>query len=183
MKVYLVGSHSSGKSTLARYISQKYNIPMIVEVARQVLSEQELQLDSLRYDLNIVDSYQKEVFYRQLQEETKYTSFVSDRSFDNLAYAAQHSRILPELINSKELKEYVKCLKKSDSYIFFVRPSKATLKADGVRETLKWDGIIAIDAMVKFLVEMFELPHIQINMHNMQERVKLIDTVLSKVNM
>jgi len=180
MRVYLVGSHSSGKSTLARYISRKYSLPMIVEVARQVLSEQELQLDNLRHDLDIVDSYQKEVFYRQITEEKKHINFVSDRSFDNLAYAAQHSRILPELLNSKELNEYVKSLKEKDSYIFFVRPSRATLKADGVRETLKWDGIIAIDAMVKFLVEMFQIPHIQINMDNMQERVKLIDTVLSK---
>lgn len=180
MRVYLVGSHSSGKSTLARYISKKYSLPMIVEVARQVLSEQELQLDTLRHDLDIVDSYQREVFYRQIAEEKKYVNFVSDRSFDNLAYAAQHSRILPELLGSTELKEYVQSLKQKDSYIFFVRPSRATLKADGVRETLKWDGVIAIDAMVKFLVEMFEIPHIQINMDNMQERVKLADTVLSK---
>jgi nicotinamide riboside kinase len=180
MRVYLVGSHSSGKSTLARYISEKYNLPMIVEVARQVLSEQELQLDSLRYDLDIVDSYQKQVFYRQIQEESKQNSFVSDRSFDNLAYAAQHSRVLTKLLNSKELKEYINSLKSEDSYIFFVRPSKATLKADGVRETLRWSDIIAIDAMVKFLIEMFELPYFQINMHNMQERIKMIDTVLSK---
>lgn len=181
MRVYLVGSHSSGKSTLARYVSEKYKIPMIVEVARQVLSEQELQLNSLRCDLNIVDTYQKQVFYRQIQEEKKYKDFVSDRSFDNLAYAAQHSRVLSNLINSDTLKEYIQSLKKDDSYIFFVRPSKATLKVDGVRETLKWDGIIAIDAMVKLLIEIFELPYYQINMDNMQERVKMIDTVLSKI--
>ena len=180
MRVYLVGAHSSGKSTLARYVSQKYQIPMIVEVARQVLSERELHLDSLRSDLSMVDSYQEEVFYRQIQEEKKCSDFVSDRSFDNLAYAAQHSRILYSLINSSELKEYIKSLKEKDAYIFFVRPSKATLKVDGVRETLKWDGIVAIDAMVKFLIEMFELPYFQINMDNMQERVRLIDAVLSK---
>lgn len=180
MRVYLIGSHSSGKSTLARYVSETYNIPMIVEVARQILSEQELQLDSLRHDLNIVDSYQEQVFFRQLQEEKKQNSFVSDRSFDNLAYAAQHSRILSKLLNSIELKEYITSLKEPDSYIFFVRPSRATLKADGVRETLKWDGIIAIDAMIKFLIEMFELPYFQISMDNMQERVKMIDSVLLK---
>jgi predicted ATPase len=180
MRVYLVGAHSSGKSTLARYISEKYKIPMIVEVARQVLSERELHLDTLRSDLDVVDSYQHQVFFRQIQEETKYKSFVSDRSFDNLAYAAQHSRILSQLMKSSELRNYLETLKESDSYIFFVRPSKATLKVDGVRETLRWDGIIAIDAMVKFLIEMFDLPYFQINMHNMQERIRLVDTVLAK---
>lgn len=180
MRVYLVGSHSSGKSTLARYVSEKYKIPMIVEVARQVLSEKELPLDSLRADLETVDSYQLQVFYRQLKEEKKYTNFVSDRSFDNLAYAAQHSRILSQLINSAEFKEYVDILKSDESYIFFVRPSKATLKVDGIREALRWDGIIAIDAMVKFLIEMYSIPYFQINMHNMQERVRFVDTVLAK---
>ena len=180
MRIYLVGAHSSGKSTLARYISEKYKIPMIVEVARQVLSERELHLDTLRSDLDIVDSYQHQVFFRQIQEEKKYSSFVSDRSFDNLAYSAQHSRILSDLIKTEELRQYLDSLKEPDSYIFFVRPSKATLKVDGVRETLRWDGIIAIDAMVKFLIEMFDLPYFQINMDNMQERIRLVDTVLAK---
>ena len=67
MKVYLVGSHSSGKSTLARYISQKYNIPMIVEVARQVLSEQELQS---RKNLNPIDMPSAKRGYLKLFLET-----------------------------------------------------------------------------------------------------------------
>ena len=70
-------------------------------------------------------------------------------------------------------------MKSPDSYIFFVRPSKATLKEDGIRESLSWDGIIAIDAQVKFLCEMFELRYFQINTDSMQERVRLIDSILS----
>jgi cytidylate kinase len=178
MKVYIAGSHSCGKTTLAHYISKKYNLPMISEVARQVLSERELHIDSLRHNLDLVDSYQAEVFYRQLKEESKHDSFVSDRTIDNLAYAAQHSRILPKLLVSEELQTYVSKLRENDSTIFFVRPSKVTLKMDGVRESLTWDGVIAIDAMVKFLLEMYRLPYYQINMDNMQERVRLIDTVL-----
>lgn len=178
MRIYLAGSHSVGKSTLARYISEKYNLPMITEVARQILSENEYDLGSLRTDLDLVDSYQSEVFSRQIKEETKYNSFVSDRSFDNLAYAAQHSRVLKKILDSDELKNYVSSLNNEDVIIFFVRPSKATLKDDGVREKLNWDGIVAIDAMVKFLLEMFELPYFQINVDNMQERVRMVDAVL-----
>ena len=180
MHIYFIGAHSVGKSTLARYVSQKYELPMISETARMILSEQELQIDSLRSDVDIVDKYQRQVFDRQLVEERKHVSFVSDRSvIDVLAYSAQHSRILPELLASTQLKTYLDLLRVPDSFIFFVRPSKATLKADGVRESLTWDGVVAIDAQIKFMLEMWNLPHFQINVDNMQERVKLIDSVLS----
>lgn len=179
MRIYFIGSHSTGKTTLARYVSEKYKIPMITEVARMILSEKELHLDSLRTNLDVVDDYQKEIFYRQVLEENKQSSFVSDRSFDCLAYAAQHSRILPELLQSKELTAYLDILQMPDSFIFFVRPSKATLKDDGVRESINWDGIISIDAQIKFMLEMWQLRYYQLPIDNMQERVKSIDSVLS----
>jgi hypothetical protein len=179
MKIYFVGAHSTGKTTCARYVSETYKLPMITEVARQILSEKELHLDSLRYDLNLVDDYQSQIFYRQVEKESEHINFVSDRSFDGLAYAAQHSRVLPQLLHSPELQAYLESLKKLDSFIFFVRPTKATLKADGVRESLTWDGVVAIDSMIKLFLEMWELRYFQINIDNMQERVRLIDSVLS----
>lgn len=179
MKVYFVGAHSTGKTTCARYVSEKHGLPMITEVARAVLSEKELHLDSLRYNLDLVDEYQEAIFNRQLQEEEKHDAFVSDRSFDCLAYAAQHTRILKLFIGAPDLRAYLDKLRQPDSFIFFVRPSKATLKADGVREAINWDGIVAIDAMVKFMLQMWDLRYFQINMDNMQERAHLIDAVLS----
>lgn len=179
MRVYFVGSHSTGKTTCARYVSEKYNLPMITEVARAVLSEKELHLDSLRYNMDLVDEYQEAIFFRQLSEEQKHHDFVSDRSFDCLAYAAQHTRILPKLLLSEQTGPYIQRLKTPDSFIFFVRPCRATLKADGVRESLTWDGVVAIDAMIKYMLVQWELPHFQINMDNMQERVQLIDSVLA----
>jgi nicotinamide riboside kinase len=180
MKVYFVGAHSTGKTTLARYVSKKYQVPMITEVARMVLSEKEMSLDSLRYDLDQVDDYQRQIFHRQIDEEQRYDHFVSDRSFvDCLAYAAQHTRILPQLLRDAKVEKHLPTLKDMDSYIFFVRPSKATLKADGVREAPVWDGVVAIDSMIKFMLEMWGLKYFQIHIDNMQERIRLIDGVLS----
>lgn len=178
MRIYFVGSHSTGKTTCARYVSERYKLPMITEVARAVLSEKELHLDTLRYDMKMVDEYQRAILHRQLDEEAKHESFVSDRSFDCLAYAAQHTRILPDLLAYATGSNYIQNLKNPDSFIFFVRPSKATLKADGVRESINWDGVVAIDSMVKFMLEMWQLRYFQINIDNMQERVRLIDSVL-----
>ena len=180
MRIYFSGAHSTGKSTLARYVSQKHNLPMVSETARMILSEQEMQIDTLRYDLDVTDRYQQQVFDRQVLEEQKYPSFVSDRSIiDVLAYSSQHARILPQLMRSPELEPCLSILREPDSFIFFVKPSKATLRADGVREAINWEGVVSIDAMIKFMLRMWDLPHFQINMDNMQERVQLIDSVLS----
>jgi predicted ATPase len=182
MKVYFSGCHGAGKSTLAKYTSNKYNLQFISEVARMVLSERELQIDTLRYDIDLVNSYQQEVFNRQLLEESKYKDFVSDRSaIDTLAYAGQHSQILPNLMGSNELKTYLGGLRAPDSIIFFVRPTKATMKADGVREAISWDGAVAIDAKIKLLLEMFDIRYFQINTDSAQERVKFINSILDLV--
>lgn len=180
MKIYFSGAHACGKSTVAKYVSETYKLTFISEAARMILSEKELQIDKLRYDMDLVDQYEWDVFNRQIAEEAKYGEFVSDRSaLDALAYAAQHARVLSNLINSPEWGPYLEKLKAPDSFIFFVRPSKATLKPDGVREHLSWDGVVAIDAQVKLLLEMFQIRYFQINMDNMQERVRFIDAVLS----
>jgi len=178
MKIYIAGAHSTGKTSIARILAKEYKLPLLNEVARTVLAEKELGLESLRIDLDIVDDYQKEVFFRQLEEEDKYESFVSDRTFDNLAYAAQHSRVLASIINSERLKEYIEKLRKDDVYLFFIRPSKVTLKDDGVREKICWDGVVAIDAMIKFMFELFDLNYITINSNSMQERIKTIKTII-----
>ena len=179
MRIYFTGCHASGKSTLARFTSKEYNLPFLSEVARTVLAEKEISLETLRVNLDAIDQYQTEVFYRQINEESKHSSFVSDRSFDNLAYMAQHGTQLHKLINDEGCQNYIKSLKNKDVVIFLVKPSKATMKNDGVRESVNWDQMVAIDANIKFMFELFNLNYIQINSESMQERVRLIRSVLS----
>jgi len=185
MKIYLAGSHSSGKTTLARYISKTYKLPLLTEVARSVLSERELNLKTLRTDIHLADDFQETIFFRQIKEEDKILesnkSFVSDRSIDCLAYTANHARILNTIKESKEYKDYINRLKEKDSILFFVRPSKETLAQDGVREDLNWEGVLTIDAMIKCLFEFEGLNYIHINTSNMQERIMTVDTIIQKL--
>jgi ABC-type molybdenum transport system ATPase subunit/photorepair protein PhrA len=183
MKIYFIGSESSGKTTLARYTANKLKLPMLTEVARTVLAERELSVDSLRTNIDIVNSYQEEVFLRQIKEENKITTgFVSDRSFDNLAYAANYSTIFSKLMASDECIEYIQKIKKEissgETKIFFVRPCKSILKNDGVRETVFWENAVAIDAMIKMLTQLFDIKCIHIYKDSMQERVQLLDAVI-----
>jgi hypothetical protein len=86
---------------------------------------------------------------------------------------------LPDLLKSPELTAYLPVLRAPDSIVFFVRPTKATLKADGVRESINWTGVVSIDAQIKVFYEMFGIRYFQIDAESMQERCKLIDAVLS----
>lgn len=181
MRIYFIGSHATGKSTLARATAQTYKLPFLNEVARTILAEKELKLATLRTNLDIADDYQIKVLERQISEEADYSEFVSDRSFDNMAYMAQHARQLSLVINSAATKQYIESLHKKDVVMFFVRPSRVTMQNDGVRESVDWDQIIAIDAMCKFMLEMWNLPYIQINTDSMQERMKLITSVIGLI--
>ena len=66
MRIYFVGSHATGKTTLCRFVSRRYGLPMITEVARAVLAEMEASLETLRTDMTLVGEYQKRVFARQI---------------------------------------------------------------------------------------------------------------------
>ena len=70
-RIYLVGAHATGKTTLARWIRDRYHVPMIAEVARGVLAEMEARLETLRTDVDLVDRYQRQVFERQIEAASR----------------------------------------------------------------------------------------------------------------
>ena len=177
VRVYLVGAHATGKTTLARWIRDQFGLPMISEVARGVLAEMEAKLEALRTDLDLVSDYQAQVFERQLEsEELMGGPFVSDRAFCNLAYAAQHSLISPEVFSDPRLQRYMAGVR--EGVVFFLRPHRELLVDDGVRERSDWDEVVRIDGMVKLMLEMFAIPYIPISCLPMQERAHTVSRVL-----
>jgi nicotinamide riboside kinase len=178
LRIYLVGAHSTGKTTLARWVRDNYQIPMISEVARGVLAEMEAKLEVLRSDIDLVNRYQAEVFRRQIEAEEHYEgSFVSDRAFCNLAYAAHHATILGEIATDPLLRRYMQSVQ--SGIVYFVRPHPELLAQDGVRASVEWEEVVRIDGMVKLLLEMFSIPYIPMGSLSMQERVRLIERVLT----
>lgn len=176
-RIYLVGAHATGKTTLARWVRDHYGVPMIAEVARGVLAEMEAQLATLRTDIGLVNRYQREVFRRQIDaEKTVAGSFVSDRAFCNLAYAAHHSTVLADIFRDRRLAEYMQWVR--SGIVFFLRPHRELVVADGVRAGLEWEEVVRIDGMVKLLLELFDVPYIPVASLSMQERVRLVERVL-----
>jgi len=178
VRIYLVGSHSTGKTTLARWIRDHYGLPMISEVARGVLAEMEERLDQIRSNIEVVDRYQLQVFERQLSaEHEQWGSFVSDRAFCNVAYAAHHSTVLAKLCAQPRFAEYMTSIR--EGIVFFLRPHRELLAEDGVRAAVAWEEVLRIDGMVKLLLEMHAVPYIPCQSLSMQERVRLVERVLS----
>ena len=178
IRIYMVGAHSTGKTTLARWVRDTYGLPMISEVARGVLAEMEAQLDSLRSNIDLVNRYQEEVFERQLAAELgQQGSFVSDRAFCNLAYAAHHAQILWRVAHDERLAQYMSSVRQG--LVFFVRPHKELVVHDGVRAGVEWEDVVRIDGMVKLQLEWFGIPYIPIASLSMQERVRLLERVLA----
>lgn len=162
---------------MTRWVSRRYGLPMITEVARSVLAELETNFDTLRTDMDRVSDYQRRVFERQIAtERLQEKGFVSDRAFDNLAYAAEHSLALPSLITSEETRKYMSWV--NEGVVFFIRPHPSLLKSDGIREGLNWDAVVRIDGMVKLLLEQFSIRYFPIDTVSMQERVRAVDAVL-----
>jgi nicotinamide riboside kinase len=177
VRIYLVGAHATGKTTLARWIRDRYGLPMISEVARGVLAEMEAQLDAMRSNIDLIDRYQAMVFERQIEAEASHQgAFVSDRAFCNLAYAGHHATILGKIACDPRLLTYMQSVR--SGIVFFLRPHRDLVVADGVRAGLEWEEVIRIDGMVKLLLEMFQVPYIPVESLSMQERVRLVERVL-----
>ncbi len=179
MRIYFVGSHATGKTTLCRYVSRRYGLPMISEVARAVLAEMETGLDALRTDMDLVAEYQERVFARQVAVEKLHAGkFVSDRAFDNLAYVAEHTTNAASMMNDTRFRDYMKWV--SEGVVFFVRPHQSLLKEDGVRAGVSWDSVLRIDGMVKLMLEQHRISYLPLESVSMQERVRAVEFVLAR---
>ena len=185
MRIYFVGSHATGKTTMTRWVSRRYGLPMITEVARSVLAELETNFDTLRTDMERVGDYQRRVFERQIAtERLQEKGFVSDRAFDNLAYAAEHALCLGDIMSDtggEDTRRYMEWV--SEGVVFFVRPHRSLLKEDGVRAGVDWDSVVRIDGMVKLLLEQFRIRYMPIDTPSMQERVRAVEFVLSRIGL
>lgn len=178
LRIYVCGAHSTGKTTLARHLSQELGLPLINEVARQVMAEMELSFETLRVDLHQVGAYQKEVFRRQLHVEDRFPEgFVSDRAFCNLAYAARHSNALPQLLANPDAVAYFEHLR-THGLVFFVRPHRECMQDDGFRERVAWDEINRIDGILDFIFGWQQIPCIGISELNMKDRVRTATTAV-----
>lgn len=188
LRVWVVGSHSVGKSSLVHHIADTYSLPVLDEIARIEMAKMGGGFDKLRTDLDAVTRFQRNVFAAQTRIGAGFKRYVSDRAVDNLAYAAESAATgtVSALWSSKECQRYVDLIRSTvvakQGAVFFVRPGVKPV-ADGVRAEgdLDFAAIHRIDFGVKLLLELADIRYVPINTTIFQERASIVDGVLRHI--
>ena len=179
-RIYFTGADGSGKTTLVDYTARKYGLPMLNEIARNVLADGRRTFNEIRAEGSSASAFQKAVFERQFREEAKLEApYVSDRSIDNLAYAVEHGRNFAELLRTIPA-NYIEQLR--TSIVFVVRPQRSfrtTAATDPFRLLSEWDGQVRIDAHTEMLFKLFDVPFMVIAEASAAAREAQVDWCLA----
>ena len=178
-RVYFIGAHSTGKTTLSGFMAKKLGWRYIPEQARFILEEKKWNLADIRADMNWAAEFQIDIWKRQREaEESSGADFISDRSFDSIAYAASTCLIARGLRNSIEFKEYLEDLRSHGSITFFLRPQPSLLRGDELIGECEWADINRIDGMIEYILETEGIPYIPLESLSMKSRVRTVEGVL-----
>lgn len=169
-KIAIIGSQSTGKTTIGNQLSKKLNIPLITELARKWDIEKATQTELIHI--------QKELLKLQIQEENHNGQFISDRStIDNLAYWIHN---VSPIVDKEENRLYVKTALdnvKNYSTIFLLTPEFYPVD-DGFRNT---DVIyqMRIDAIIQTILRLYNIPHYRLG-GSVENRVQKAMEILTK---
>ena len=130
-RIAIVGSFSTGKTTLAEILARRMELPLLPEVAREIV---EL---GFKLDKDATPETETLIFMRQYNNELSTDEFVGDRSLiDVMAYAAW---VLDNQERRKEFALWDECerlaerrLRTNYSHVFYL-PIEFPIVLDGLR--------------------------------------------------
>jgi deoxyadenosine/deoxycytidine kinase len=130
-RIAIVGSFSTGKTTLAEAAAPKLGLPLLPEVAREVVAL------GFKLDKDATVETETLIFLRQLHNEMTHAEFVGDRSLiDVMAYAGW---VLEHQDRRKEFALWDTCLdiahqnlRAQYSHVFYL-PIEFGIVPDGLR--------------------------------------------------
>jgi nicotinamide riboside kinase len=130
-RVAIVGSFSTGKTTLAEALARRLGLPLLPEVAREVAAE------GFRLDKDATPETEALIFLRQYNNELAVAEFVGDRSLiDVMAYAGW---VLDNQVRRKEMALWDECvrlaersLRSSYSHVYYLQ-IEFPIVLDGLR--------------------------------------------------
>lgn len=130
-RIAIVGSFSTGKTTLAEAVTEPLGLTLLPEVAREVAAE------GFKLDKDATPEVETLIFLRQYRNELQHEDFVGDRSLlDVMAYAGW---VLDNQERRKEFALWDTCLEIAEhrlrtqyTHVFYL-PIEFKIVPDGLR--------------------------------------------------
>lgn len=130
-RIAIVGSFSTGKTTLAEAVAPKLGLPLLPEVAREIAAQ------GFKLDKDATVETETLIFLRQFHNEMTHPEFIGDRSLiDVLAYAGW---VLENQEPRKEFALWDSCLEIAEHQLrsqytkVFYLPIEFGIVEDGLR--------------------------------------------------
>ena len=174
LRIAIVGSFSTGKTTLAEELSHRLDLPLLPETAREVV---EL---GFKLDKDATPETETLIFLKQYNNEISTEQFVGDRSMiDVMAYAGW---VLDNQPKRKESALWEECEKVAErrlrgnySHVFYL-PVEFPIVADGLRP-MDPEFQQEIDGRVLNLLKYHDLHYHPLS-GSVRERLDQIDSIL-----
>lgn len=188
MKIAFTGAGGTGKTTLAKYLAEKWGVPYVGSVSREIMTELgvESEMAQERMTDNELLTLQQRIYERRKEKLASLDSYVTDRcALDNYIYGLRRcGAALTEEIRAAWEKGAVEDLYAHD-LVFHTPIGLFETVADGVRVTDISHQHLMDAAMYGFLCKhAFDkmAGHVYIvNMADLNRRKKYIDSLVSEV--
>lgn len=192
MRVYLLGASGVGKSTLSLLIQKPIGLIRLGSASRETLEEMGVNPKDFRHDLALANEFQERVWRKQEEmEKIVGDNFISDRAFDALAYTTMQATCAWKIARSDFFARQVNELRYGDRvFTFFIRPDRkvwqvaceqAAARGDVQSHWLDWDSVVAVDAMLKIVLESNDVPYIPVSSPCLQTRERQVVNTLKQL--
>lgn len=155
-RIAIVGSFSTGKTTLAEAVAEPLGLPLLPEVAREVVAL------GFKLDKDATPETETLIFLRQWRNELTHPDFVSDRSLvDVMAYAGW---VLDNQPPRKEFALWEECVRIAEHQLrsqytkVFYLPIEFGIVPDGLRP-MDPDFQNDIDERMRALLHRYDIAH------------------------
>ncbi|XP_031565696.1 uncharacterized protein LOC116300872 [Actinia tenebrosa] len=186
IRIFLCGAHSVGKTTLAKEIVKETNVYMMTEIARKIIRDKGMKREDFEpkshpekfFELQrlIIEAQAK----KERENDEVGLNYVSDRGIDPVVYASLYigKEAADRLLRLSETKEIIR--RYQSSLVFVIKPFPECIVEDGVRLRPNINEMNDFTTTMENLLYQLSIPYTIINVLDLKERVKIVQSEINK---